>query len=123
MVDRWLGADGTTTRTGFVVSGANPLVHNGRFSIAGLIENLAQTAAAGAGAESLETFGTDRPPRVGVIVSIDRLEVHLLPEIGAELLTETTVTNRVGDIVVISGKITCRQTTVATGVLKILAEV
>ena len=90
MVDRWLGADGTTTRTGFVVSGANPLVHNGRFSIAGLIE---------------------------------RLEVHLLPEIGAELLTETTVTNRVGDIVVISGKITCRQTTVATGVLKILAEV
>lgn len=123
MVDRWLGAEGTTTRTGFVVSGANPLVQQGRFSVAGLIENLAQTAAAGAGFEAFETFGSDRPPRVGAIVSIDRLEVRLLPEIGAELLTETTVTDRVGDIIVISGKITCRQTTVAAAVLKILAEV
>jgi predicted hotdog family 3-hydroxylacyl-ACP dehydratase len=120
MVDRWLGADGTATRTGFVVPAGNPLVENGRFTVAGLIENLAQTAAAG---EGFEAGAAGNPRRSGKIVAVDRLEVNRLPETGAELLTETIVTARVGDIIVISGQITCRQEMIALGVLKILAGV
>jgi hypothetical protein len=40
--------------------------------------------------------------------------------LGEELFTEITVTARVADIVVISGRITCGQSVIATGEMKIL---
>jgi predicted hotdog family 3-hydroxylacyl-ACP dehydratase len=117
MVDTWLGTDGPTTRTSFRVTAGNPLAANGRFSVAGLIENMAQTAAAGAGYAAQAAGGAVRS---GAIVSINSLEITRLPEVGDELLTVITVTARVADIVVISGQITCRQSVIATGEMKIL---
>ncbi|HLI94296.1 MAG TPA: hypothetical protein VKU83_11820 [Puia sp.] len=128
MVDRFLGSDGIVTRTSFLVTPGNPLVEKGRFSAGGLIENLAQTAAAGAGWETMARAGevvgkTAAGPRSGAVVSIDRLEIHDLPAVGKELFTETSVTTRVGDIIVISGKISCGQSVIAVGEMKILAGV
>ena len=122
MVDRLLFSDGPTTRTSFRVAADNPLTTNSRFSVAGLIENMAQTAAAGAGyaAYAAGGEGSDGPVRSGVIVAINNLEIVRLPELGEELFTEVTVTARVADIVVISGRITCGQSIVATGEMKIL---
>ena len=117
MVDRWLGSAGPTARTSFRVTAGNPLTANGRFGVAGLVENMAQTAAAGAGYEARAAGGVMRG---GAIVSINSLEIVRLPELGEELITETTVTARVGDIVVISGRITCGQSVVASGEMKIL---
>lgn len=120
MVDRCLACEGPTTRTSFVVRADNPLAWDGRFSVAGLIENIAQTAAAGAGRRAVRD---SRSPRTGAVVSISRLEVRVLPRTGEELLTEATVTQEVGDIVVISGRITCRDAIVAEAELKILTGV
>ncbi len=117
MVDRWLGSDGSTTRTSFRVTADNPLTANGRFGVAGLVENMAQTAAAGAGYAARAAGGEVRS---GAIVSINNLEITRLPELGEELSTEITVTARVADIVVISGRITCGQSVIATGEMKIL---
>ena len=117
MVDRWLGSDGPTTRTSFRVTADNPLTADGRFGVAGLVENMAQTAAAGAGYAALAAGGEVRS---GAIVSINNLEITRLPELGEELSTEITVTARVADIVVISGRITCGQSVIATGEMKIL---
>lgn len=117
MVGTWLGSDGTTTRTSFRISEGNVLTAGGRFSVAGLIENIAQTAAAGAGYAARAAGGEVRG---GAIVAINKFEVAWLPEIGDDLLTEVTVTARVADIVVISGRITCRQSVVAAGEMKIL---
>lgn len=117
MVDRVLATDGTVTRTVFMVTADNPLVSNGRLTVGGLIENIAQTAAAGAGWEGL---AGKEGPRGGAVVSINRFEIHELPAVGDELLTETAVTTRVGDIIVISGKISCRSA-IAAGEMKILA--
>lgn len=117
MVDRLVATDGTVTRTVFKITADNPLVAKGRLTVAGLIENLAQTAAAGAGWEAREG---KEGPRSGAVVSINRLEIHELPAVGDELLTETTVTTRVGDIIVISGKTTCGSV-IAAGEMKILA--
>jgi predicted hotdog family 3-hydroxylacyl-ACP dehydratase len=117
MVDTWLGSDGPTTRTSFRIRADNPLTANGRFGVAGLVENMAQTAAAGAGYAAHAAGGEVRS---GAIVSVNNLEIARLPELGEELFTEITVTTRVADIVVISGRITCGQSVIATGEMKIL---
>jgi hypothetical protein len=78
---------------------------------------MAQTAAAGAGYAAQAAGGVLRS---GVIVSISNLEITRLPESGEELSTEITVIARVADIVVISGQVTCRQSVIARGEMKIL---
>jgi acyl dehydratase len=125
MVDRLLESNGTLTRTSFRITGDNPLTTNSRFGMAGLIENMAQTAAAGAGFAALAAGGVvhDGAARSGAIVAINNLEITRLPELGEELTTEITVTARVADIVVISGRITCGPSVIATGELKILTGV
>jgi predicted hotdog family 3-hydroxylacyl-ACP dehydratase len=120
MVDRLLFSDGPTTRTSFRVAADNPLTTNSRFSVAGLIENMAQTAAAGAGYAAFAAGGAISS---GAIVAINNFEVTRLPELGEELFTEITVTALVADIIVISGRITCGQSVIATGEMKILTGV
>jgi hypothetical protein len=120
MVDRLLESNGTLTRTSFRITADNPLTTNSCFGMAGLIENMAQTAAAGAG---FAAFAAGGVVRSGAIVAINNLEITRLPELGEELTTEITVTARVADIVVISGRITCGPSVIATGELKILTGV
>jgi acyl dehydratase len=93
--------------------------------MAGLIENMAQTAAAGAGFAAFAAGGAVHggAVRSGAIVAINNLEITRLPELGEELTTEITVTARVADIVVISGRITCGASVIATGEMKILTGV
>jgi predicted hotdog family 3-hydroxylacyl-ACP dehydratase len=108
---------GSTTRTTFLITADNPLTMDGKISIAGLIENMAQTAAAGAG---FAAFAAGGAVSSGAIIAINNLGISRLPELGEELITVVTVTARVADIVVISGRITCGQSVVATGEMKIL---
>lgn len=124
MVDHLLWSDGRTTRTSFRVLADNQLVENGRFTAAGLLENIAQTAAAGAGYSARAGIeAAPSTPRPGFIASVKNLEIFALPEIGDDLLTVITVTDRVADIVVISGHITCKGVTIATGEMRILTVV
>ena len=51
MVDKLLSATETTAHTSFEIKAGNILLNNGFFSEAGLVENIAQTAAAHAGSE------------------------------------------------------------------------
>jgi hypothetical protein len=137
MVDRLLETDTTVIRTSFRITADNPLLANGRLGAAGLIENMAQTVAAGAGFAAFAAGGAVHDGAVhdgaehdgvepssagpsGAIVAINNLGIIRLPALGEELITEVTVTARVADIIVISGRITCGQSVVATGEMKIL---
>jgi hypothetical protein len=127
MVDRLLETDATVTRTSFRITADNPLLANGRLGAAGLIENMAQTVAAGAGFAAFAAGGAEHdgaePSRAGpsgAIIAINNFGIIRLPALGEELITEVTVTARVADIIVISGRITCGQSVVATGEMKIL---
>jgi len=120
MVDKLIYSDGHLTCTSFRITPGNPLVENGRLSAAGLMENIAQTAAAGAG---YAARAVNEGVRSGYIISVKDLDIRALPEIEAELMTEITITARVADIIVISGKTTCRGEVIATGELKILTSV
>ena len=120
MVDKLLYSDGHLTCTTFRITPGNPLVEKGRLSAAGLIENIAQTVAAGAGYAARAVNESVRP---GYIISVKDLDIRDLPEIEAELMTEITITARVADIIVISGKTTCNGKVIATGEMKILTSV
>ena len=120
MVDKLLYSDGHITCTTFRITPGNPLVEKGRLSAAGLIENIAQTAAVGAGYAARAVNESVRP---GYLISVKDLEIRALPEMEAELMTEITITARVADIIVISGKTTCNGKVIATGEMKILTSV
>ena len=120
MVDKLLYSDGHLTCTSFRITPGNPLVEKGRLSAAGLMENIAQTAAAGAG---YAARAVNEGVRSGYIISVKDLDIRALPEIEAELMTEITITARVADIIVISGKTTCGGKVIATGEMKILTSV
>lgn len=120
MVGELLFADDTIARTSFIIDAASPLVHRGRFTAGGLLENIAQTVAAGAGYMALRS---GQPVRPGYIVSVSRFTVGSLPLPGDELLTEITIRTRIPDIIVISGQVSSGGVEIAACEMKILTNV
>ena len=120
MVGELLFADETIARTRFVVDAANPLVDRGRFTAGGLLENIAQTVAAGAGYRAMRSGGRVTP---GHLVSVSRFTIGSLPLPGDELLTEITIGSRVADIIVISGRVMAGGVEIAACEMKILTNV
>ncbi len=102
MVDELLFSDDNITRTKFVVPADNVFVIDGEFSEAGLMENMAQTAAAGAGNMARIE---NRSVTTGYIGQVKNLEVFELPKIGDELLTEIKIEVQVFDASIVSGNV------------------
>nr|WP_294796567.1 3-hydroxyacyl-ACP dehydratase [uncultured Mucilaginibacter sp.] len=116
MVDELLFSDDNITRTKFVVPADNVFVINGEFSEAGLMENMAQTAAAGSGNMARIE---DRPVATGYIGQVKNFEVFALPKVGDELLTEIKIEVQVFDAGIVSGKIWCEDKLLAQCEMKI----
>ena len=101
MIGKLLRVDGKRTVTSLTIRKDNLFCNEGIFSEAGLIENIAQTAAAGVGYRSL--LRNEPPPR-GFIGGIRNLVIHSLPVEGDLLITEVTIEHEVFDATVITGK-------------------
>src|ERR1700761_9603030 len=91
MVDKLVYSDDNITRTSFTIPQDNVLVIDGKFTAAGLMENMAQTAAAGEG--NLARI-EERPIDIGFIAGVKDLEIFDLPAIGDELQTEVKFETR-----------------------------
>lgn len=111
-----MGVTETATTTGFTITADNIFVKNGVFKEPGLVENIAQTAAAGAGYVS---YTQNKPVLVGYIGAVNNLQVFALPATGDELITEITTENQIFDVTLISGKITCNGQLIAQCNMKI----
>ena len=96
MVDRVMLSEGGTTVTQFLVREDNVFVSAGKFTEPGLIENMAQTAAAGTGAQE-----QDGEPRTGFIGAVSKLHITRLPAAGSVLTTTVTVPHAVMNATVI----------------------
>ncbi|HYM93424.1 MAG TPA: hypothetical protein VET23_04745, partial [Chitinophagaceae bacterium] len=110
MVDKLLSSDENSTQTTFRVNEENVLVVNGEFSEAGLLENIAQTAAARAGYIAMME---NKPVVVGYIGAVKNLEIFDLPKINDELVTEIKIKDQVFDVTVITGTIRCNDKLIA----------
>lgn len=116
MVDEILFCAETITRTKFLVNEDNIFVENGYFKEPGLVENIAQTAAARAGyIAQIE----NQPVLLGYIGAVKNLQIFFLPKTGDELITDIVIENQVFDVTLIAGKIICNHQLAAYCEMKI----
>lgn len=102
MVGKLLLAENSTTTTGYIIEEGNILVEEGIFTEAGLLENIAQTAAAGAGHKASIV---NKPVQNGYIGAVKNFVVFELPVVGEELRTEVNVTGGVFNMQTVDGKV------------------
>jgi predicted hotdog family 3-hydroxylacyl-ACP dehydratase len=100
MVDSLIFSEGNISRTTFTPSNENVLVENGLFSEAGIIENIAQSAALQAGFSAKRNNG---PIKIGYIGAIKNLEITNLPKIGQTIETEIVIENQILDASIVKG--------------------
>lgn len=103
MVDVVWSADETSAETGLTVQEDNIFVRYGRFRESGLIEHIAQSAAAFAG---YGTFVRGEEPRLGYIGEIKDCNLLVLPQVGDELRTTIRLIAEAGGIRLIAAE-TC----------------
>ena len=110
LIDSLLVCADECTTSRFQVPADSVLVENGVLTEAGLIENIAQTAAAGAG-YAYQQQG--RPAPVGFIAAIRDLRVGALPAVGTTLTTEVQVQNQVLEFSIVRGTVRAGEATFA----------
>ena len=116
MVGKLLSMDGNRTRSSFRVPEENVFVKNNLFQEAGLLENMAQTAALGIGYVAKKE---NKSVTVGYIGAVTDLEIFNLPKVDDELITETAIENTILNVTVISGKIWHNEELVAQCEMKV----
>jgi predicted hotdog family 3-hydroxylacyl-ACP dehydratase len=99
MIDRFYGIDGAMSYSSLTVREDNICVRNGFLQDFGIIEHIAQSAAARVGYIAQQQG--NKPP-VGFIGSIDNFTLTLLPATGATLYTQITVEQEFENITLIS---------------------
>lgn len=103
MIGDLLTNDEQSTVSEMMIEEDNIFCAGGIFTEPGLIENIAQTAAARMGyTASLQAEGSE-PPK-GFIGAISKLQIHDFPKIGQKLTTTVEVKNNIFGILLISGK-------------------
>ena len=116
MVDRLLHADEGRATSIFRVRAENIFVVNGKLLEAGLVENIAQTAAARAGHISSVQ---KKIPVIGYIGDVKNLEIAGLPKINDELETEITIENQIFEVSFLKGRISCGKKEIARCEMKL----
>ncbi len=116
MVDRLISAEDKEVVTSFLIREDNVFCSDGIFTEAGLIENMAQTAAAGIGAKP--ATGNEKPP-LGFIGGIRRLKINALPEAGQEITTHIQVEYEVANASIVKGRVFLNESVLAECELKI----
>lgn len=116
MIGKLLEVTGTKTVTSLFIKDENLFCSEGFFREPGLIENMAQTAAAGVGYVSKKA---GKEPPVGFIGGLRNLHIYELPKVGCEIRTEVTVEHEVFDATVVHGKTYMGERCIAECELKI----
>ncbi len=116
MVDKLYACDEKFVRTGFQPAKENIFSSGGFFTEPGLIENMAQSAAAGTG-YFFKSRNRDVP--VGFIGAIKDFQLFQLPKINELLTTEITVVAEVMNASVIRAKISYNDVEIASCEMKI----
>jgi 3-hydroxyacyl-[acyl-carrier-protein] dehydratase len=119
MIDTLVTSDLESAHSSLHILPSNIFVENGKFTEPGLIENIAQTAAAMVGYQSaLQKL----PTPLGYIASIKDLVINSLPQAMSTIQTKIKVTNTVMDITIIKGTIEQESKTICSCEMRILIQ-
>ena len=100
LIDVLISASPEIFESEFFVDADHLLVENGFFQESGLMENIAQTCAAGFGFLDRENTAA---PKTGFIGAITKAEVYALPAIGSTITTTVTTLHQLGNIFLVKG--------------------
>jgi 3-hydroxyacyl-[acyl-carrier-protein] dehydratase len=102
MIDALKEASDQHAITQFTVRKDNIFVSEGYLSEPGLVENIAQTAAAQSGYQHLKA---GKSVRIGYIAAVKNLVVTQLPQVDTVIETSVRVINEVLNVIIIEGRI------------------
>jgi 3-hydroxyacyl-[acyl-carrier-protein] dehydratase len=100
MIDELVSATNEKFESELLISEDNLLVEDGFFQESGMMENIAQTCAAGFGYVNSAAGGE---PEVGFIGAISKLEVFELPPVNSVITTTVIPTHQLGNIFLVKG--------------------
>jgi predicted hotdog family 3-hydroxylacyl-ACP dehydratase len=111
MIDHLISSDQKQTTTSFTIKHNNYFSENGFFRETGIIENIAQTAAAGAGLFAREQ---NKKPNLGYIASVKNFKLFFLPPANKTIYTTISIKTVIDNISVIEGIVKCDDNIAAT---------
>ena len=92
---------------------------NGLFTVAGLVENMAQSAAAGMGQQAGEA---EKEGTIGYIGALTNLWISELPAAGSTLITEVEIKHRIMSAQIAHARVLLDGTEVAKVEMKIFLQ-
>jgi 3-hydroxymyristoyl/3-hydroxydecanoyl-(acyl carrier protein) dehydratase len=105
--------------TTLTITDNNVLVDDGRFTAAGIVENIAQTAAVCMNLSRIDQTGGSA---IGYIGSVKRLRLNCLPKIGDTIRTTVEFVHRIMNAHVVRGKVYQGEEEIATCDLQIFEQ-
>lgn len=119
MIDELLHATEAETQTAFTIKAGHLFVADGVFTEPGLIENMAQTAAAGTGWSAAQQ---NKPAPVGFIGAVKNFEVSQLPRIGDTIISTIVMQHQVMNAHIVQGTIRLADEIIACAEFKIFLQ-
>ncbi|MBR2370365.1 MAG: hydroxymyristoyl-ACP dehydratase [Paludibacteraceae bacterium] len=119
MVDTLYEADDVSGKTGLTISEDNIFCRDNHMQEPGLIEHIAQSAAAFAG---YKTFKDGLPPKLGFIGEIKKCKINTLPKAGERLTTNLKVLGEAAGITLVSAETFVSDTLIVSCQMKIFIQ-
>ena len=119
MVDEFLGIDDNISKTRLAVREDNIFVDDGMLSECGLIEHIAQSAAARVG-YVFKTNNQEIP--IGYIGSVNNFELKVFPKVGEVISTEIEIIQEVFNITLKQAKCYINDVEIASCKMKIFLD-
>lgn len=116
MVDSFFEADAESATTGLTIHPDNIFCLDGRLQEPGLIEHVAQSAAAFAG---YAPYTHGESPKLGFIGEVKKFKIMRLPEVNEQLVTNLKILGEAAGVTLISAQTNAGEETVATCQMKI----
>ncbi|MBO7595379.1 MAG: hydroxymyristoyl-ACP dehydratase [Salinivirgaceae bacterium] len=119
MVSHFFGATETEAETGLEISAGNIFCKNNKLTEPGLIEHIAQSAAAFAG---FNAIGAGQKVVLGYIGEIKKLTINSLPQVGKMIETRIGIVSEVMNVLLMSARSTVDGQTVAECSIKLFMD-
>ena len=120
MVDALLSYTATTGAAGLTIAADNLFVQNGQLQEAGVVEHIAQSIALHKG---YYYYLQHQSAPMGYIGSIKRMNIYVLPEVGATLTTELSIIQEFMGVTLVKVRTTIGEELIAEGEMKtVIAE-
>jgi 3-hydroxymyristoyl/3-hydroxydecanoyl-(acyl carrier protein) dehydratase len=118
MIDQLIDATEKGFESAFEITSSNLFLENNLLSESALIENIAQTCAAGFGYLGQQEAGGQ--PRIGYIGAVTQVSVLGQAALGNQLNTRVTILSTFDTIHLVEGKVSCGDQELLTCQLKIV---